>query len=152
LWISPYDHRAKIELLADSLNVRAYVEMFTARHEGFADPKAIVARCWDLQAINARYTSFIQKYKPLFDRDLRARGKSNSATPAAHFVRRFNLIHEFRRFPFFDPDLPTELLPSNWRGAEAAILFHHYHDFLADQANTFFRCVFVGPSNKPSER
>ena len=144
-WISPYDHRAEIETLADSLGVRSGIEMFTARHDGFADPKTIVARCWDLQAINARYATFIKKYKPLYAKDRLAKSKFASAKSSDHFVRRFNLIHEFRRFPFFDPNLPIDLLPSDWHGAEAATLFHQYHDLLAEQANAYFQSEFVSP-------
>lgn len=146
LWISPYDHRNEIEALADSLNVRSCIEMFTARHDGFADPKSIVARCWNLKEINARYKSFIEKYQPLYDQDRLARGNSNS--PSDHFVRRFTLIHEFRRFPFFDPNLPIDLLPSDWHGAEATDLFHRYHDLLAEQATAYFKSVFVSPQEK----
>ncbi len=146
LWISPYDHLREIETLADSLGVRACIETFTARHDGFTDPKMIVARCWNLQAINARYATFLQKYKPLYEKDCRALGKTSSSNSSEHFVRRFTLIHEFRRFPFFDPDLPTELLPSDWRGTEAAMLFRQYHTMLANQANAFFQSVFVGPT------
>lgn len=142
LWISPYDHRQQIETLANTLGVRACIETFTARHDGFADPKTIVARCWNLQAINARYTTFVQKYKPLYEKHCLSLEQSNSPEPSEHFVRRFSLIHEFRRFPFFDPDLPTELLPSDWRGTEAAILFHQYHDRLAEKANAFFRAIW----------
>jgi len=145
LWISPYDHQKEIETLADSLDICACVEMFDARHKGFADAKTIVARCWDLKSINARYQTFIKKYQPLYDKDRLAQGKSNSAKPSDHFVRRFNLIHEFRRFPFFDPNLPIDLLPSDWHGAEAATLFHQYHDWLAEQANAYFQSEFVSP-------
>ncbi len=34
-----------------------------------------------------------------------------------------NLVHQWRRFPFLDPDLPTELLPPDWPGQEAAHRF-----------------------------
>ena len=149
LWISPYDHRKEVEALADSLNIRSCIEIFSARHIGFADSETIVARCWDLQAINVRYAAFIQKYKPLYDKDNRAQAKSKTSNPSDHFVRRFNLIHEFRRFPFFDPNLPIDLLPSDWRGAEAADLFHRYHDLLADQANAYFQSVFVSHLESP---
>ena len=145
LWISQYDHRKEVETLADSLKVRNCIEIFSARHLGFTDSTNIVARCWDLQTINARYATFIRKYQPLYDKGLLAKSKSQSPAPSEHFVRRFNLIHEFRRFPFFDPSLPTELLPANWRGAEAATLFYQYHDLLADQANAYFKSVFVSP-------
>lgn len=141
LWISPYDHQKEIETLADSLHLRSSIEIFSGRHLGFTDCKAIVARCWDLQAINARYESFLEKYLPLYNQDRIA--KTNA--PSDHFVRRFNLIHEFRRFPFFDPNLPIDLLPSDWHGEEAASLFHQYHDLLAEQANAYFQSEFVSP-------
>lgn len=141
VWISPYDHRQEIETLAKTLGVRACIEMFTAQHDGFADPQTIVARCWNLQAINARYAAFVQKHKPLHEK-YRLTSRKSKLEPSEHFVRRFQLIHEFRRFPFFDPDLPPELLPSDWRGTEAATLFHQYHDSLADQANGYFRSIW----------
>jgi phenylacetic acid degradation operon negative regulatory protein len=59
-------------------------------------------------------------------------------------VERFILIHEYRKFPFFDPDLPRALLPENWLRREAAALFHEYHDLLAEKANEYFDSVFKG--------
>src|SRR6516225_5341945 len=37
------------------------------------------------------------------------------------------LVHEWRRFPFLDPQLPRTLLPANWSGSQAAELFHRRH-------------------------
>jgi len=45
------------------------------------------------------------------------------------FVERFHLIHEYRKLPFYDPDLPLELLPKNWLRPQAASLFNEYHDY-----------------------
>ncbi len=142
LWISPHDHRQEIEAVVESLGVRARIEMFTARHDGFSDSKAMVAHCWNLPAINARYAAFVEKFKPMYEEHRRLLANGNDRDPSQYFVRRFTLIHEFRRFPFFDPDLPIELLAADWRGTEAAILFHQYHDLLADQANAFFRSIW----------
>ncbi len=61
--------------------------------------------------------------------------------PSECFVERFALIHEYRRLPFFDPDLPEKLLPDNWLRPRAAALFHQYHDLLADKANEYFDTV-----------
>lgn len=147
LWISPHDYRREVEQLATALGVRSRVEIFTARHDGFADVHAIVARCWDLPKINAHYAAFIEKYKPLYDEHRRLLSNGNDLEPSQYFVRRFNLIHEYRRFLLKDPELPAELLPPDWRGAEAATLFRQYHGLLADKANTFFYAVFEPPPN-----
>ena len=37
------------------------------------------------------------------------------------------LVHEWRRFPFLDPRLPSELLPPGWIGARARELFAARH-------------------------
>lgn len=142
LWISPHDFRNQVEALADSLGVRSRIEMFTARHDGFADQPSIVGRCWNLAAINARYASFIQKYRPAYEAHCRLLDGGQDLDPSEYFVRRFNLIHEYRRFPYIDPELPPELLPSDWRGDEAVGLFKQYHDLLADKANAFFYSIY----------
>jgi len=36
-------------------------------------------------------------------------------------------VHEWRRFPFLDPQLPRALLPPGWSGSKAAELFHRKH-------------------------
>ena len=43
--------------------------------------------------------------------------------------------------PYYDPDLPRELLPEDWLRPEAADLFRDYHDLLADKANRYLDFV-----------
>ena len=57
-------------------------------------------------------------------------------------MERFNLIDEYRRLPFFDPDLPLELLPENWLRPEATALFDEYHDSLTEKATEYFESVY----------
>lgn len=145
LWISPHDLRCQVELLMEQLELKGNLEFYTASHDGFTDLAELVARCWNLPSINAQYAAFIEKYQPQYDECC-----ANLATiePSECFVRRFMLIHEYRRFPFVDPELPTELLPSDWHGQQAAKLFQGYHERLADKANAFFESVFVGPPSR----
>ncbi len=147
LWITPHDLRREVECLAIELGITPYVEFYTATHDGFSNAASLVAKCWDLPAINAQYAAFIEKYRPPYDECCRL---PDDIAPSECFVRRFMLIHEYRRFPFVDPELPPELVPADWHGPEAAALFQGYHDLLADKANTFFQSQFVGPP-KPIE-
>ncbi len=147
LWISPRNHNAEIEQLAESLGVRSRIETFTAQHDGFSDQRAIVRRCWNLPAINARYAAFIEKYRPAYEEHCRLLASGGDIEPSQYFVRRFNLIHEYRRFPYIDPELPDELLPPDWRGNEAATLFRQYHELLAEQANGFFYSIYASPAS-----
>ena len=68
--------------------------------------------------------------------------EDNAEIPAAdYFVERFNLIHEYRKLPYFDPDLPEVLLPRNWLRSKAAEIFNQYRDILNDKAIKFFFSV-----------
>ncbi|MBT9149687.1 MAG: Transcriptional repressor PaaX [Dehalococcoidia bacterium] len=141
-WISPYDLTNEVEDLVDRLQIREHVQIFRARHEGFAEARMIVSRCWDLVRIHQRYAGFIAKYRPRLEDHLRRLEAGEAIPPSECFVERFTLIHEYRKFPFFDPDLPRELLPDNWLRPQAAALFHEYHGLLADRANEYFESVF----------
>ena len=37
------------------------------------------------------------------------------------------MVQAWRRFPFLDPDLPSELLDHDWPGPRAAAMFHGRH-------------------------
>jgi phenylacetic acid degradation operon negative regulatory protein len=140
-WISPYDLTKEVEDLAERLQIKEYIQVFQAKHQGSADPKQIVSRCWDLAKIHERYANFIAKYRPKLEGHLKRLQAGEIIEPSECFVARFNLIHEYRKLPFFDPDLPLELLPENWLRPQAAALFSEYHDSLAEKANEYFDSV-----------
>jgi phenylacetic acid degradation operon negative regulatory protein len=76
----------------------------------------LVARSWDLAALEQRYEDFIDEFTGL-----------NPAAGEDALRAQTRLVHEWRRFPFLDPRLPAQLLPENWSGAKAADLFHARH-------------------------
>ncbi len=142
VWVSPRDYRGRVQQVAASLNIQPYVQMFHGQMDGFADCGELVARCWNLAAINREYAKFIETYSASL-KDFQARSNAGAAIdPSEYFVRRFMLMHEYRRFPYRDPQLPDELLPRDWQGAQAATLFRNYHDLLAEGANRYFDSVF----------
>jgi phenylacetic acid degradation operon negative regulatory protein len=146
-WISPYDMTSEVEALAKRLHARDYLYSFYVRHNGFTKPSDIVARCWDLDKIHRRYAAFIDEYKPRYEKYLQRMEGGEIIGPNESFVERFNLIHEYRRLPYLDPDLPEELLPTNWLRPQAAKLFKDYHDLFAARANDYFDSVFRGPKS-----
>jgi phenylacetic acid degradation operon negative regulatory protein len=141
-WISPYDLTKEVEELGERLHIRDYIQIFQARNQGFTDPIKLVSLGWDLSRIHQKYASFTQKYQPKLEDHLRRRRAGETIEPSECFVERFGLIHEYRKLPFFDPDLPTELLPEDWLRPRAAALFREYHDLLADKANKYFDSAF----------
>ena len=142
VWISPHDVRREVREIAESLRVSRHLEVFRAEHLGFATTEELVGRCWDLAAVNRRYTAFLARWTPELDRCRRCqtgqgRHGPGCEEPAECFVRRFRLVHEYRAFPLVDPYLPSRLLPGDWRGEAAARLFEACHDQLAEPARRY---------------
>lgn len=141
-WISPHDLSREVGEVVKKLKIKNYVQIFQTKHKNFNDPQNIISRCWDLDRIHKKYASFIAEYQPKLENHLRRLQKSEAIEPSECFVERFNLVHEYRRLPYFDPDMPEELLPENWLRPQAADLFYQYHDLLTEKANEYFNSVF----------
>ncbi len=140
-WISPNDLSGEVKKLLQSLNIKEYVHIFSAQHQDSTDPKRIVARCWDLDNIHRRYAEFLTEYRPKLENHLKRLQTGETIESSECFVERFNLIHEYRKLPFFDPDLPLALLPKNWLRPQAAALFDQYNDLLTKKANEYFDSI-----------
>jgi len=140
-WICPYDLTREVQNLLQRLKIEEYVHIFSARHQGGTAPRKIVSRCWHLDKIHQRYVDFLSEYRPKLEEHLKRLQTGETIEPSECFVARFNLIHEYRKLPFFDPDLPLELLPDNWLRSQAAALFDEYHGLLTEKADEYFDSV-----------
>jgi phenylacetic acid degradation operon negative regulatory protein len=142
-WISPHDLTDEVSELADKLKIQPYIQIFQTRIKNSNDPAEIVARCWDLQKIHKRYSTFIKEYrKKMVDHQTRI-DEGEIIESSEYFVQRFKLIDDYRRLPYLDPDLPEELLPKNWLRSEAMDLFDQYHGMLTEKANQYFDSVLA---------
>jgi phenylacetic acid degradation operon negative regulatory protein len=142
IWISPWDVSESVHEVCLRLGIDEYVQVFRARHLGFAHAEELVARCWDLGRINSQYAGFVETYGPLLQRDQARLDQWDTVDAAECFATRFMLLHEYREFPFVDPHLPPQLLPSDWLRIEAAELFKEYYALLTAKANQFVDSVF----------
>lgn len=131
-WVSPHEREAELEAILDELAVRRHVSLFTGRHVGSLSDRELVARCWDIPALEEAYRAFVARHGPGYA-ELRAAQAAGGAPPAPEvcFVRRFWLTYDFQPFPRKDPNLPAELLPSPWAGGAARQLFTGYRRLLS---------------------
>ena len=141
-WISPYDMTAEVNELAEKLKIKDRVQIFNAKQVNSFNPPSIMNWCWDLEKIHEKYSDFVEKYNNKLKDHQQRMEAGEVIEPGECFVERFHLIHEYRRLPFYDPDLPLELLPENWLRPQAANLFSEYHDLLANKANEYFDSAF----------
>lgn len=136
-WLSPADSLDAAREAAAGAGVLDDVALFTAESRGPAGDRDLVERCWDTQAIAAQYREFVARYEPRLARE-RATGQ---LTDEAAFRERLWLVHDYRKFTYVDPGLPSELVPAHWPGTTAAAVFREYRAALDEKSRRYFsRC------------
>ncbi|HEY0638586.1 MAG TPA: PaaX family transcriptional regulator C-terminal domain-containing protein [Pseudonocardiaceae bacterium] len=117
VWVSPDTSREhEAQVILEDLGLAAGAMSFAAHYGTIGSQESITQQAWDLEAIAARYEEFIDEFTGL-----------HPAPGDASLVAQTRLVHEWRRFPFLDPQLPQELLPARWSGTTAAALFRRKH-------------------------
>ena len=113
LLVSPHvDREPDLREILDELGLLSGSVIFLSTAASDHDRRDLVRRAWDLHELAAAYASFSRT------------NRSSSPTGGrAVFRALVELVHDWRRFPFVDPELPFELLPHGWEGASAARLF-----------------------------
>ncbi|MET0136131.1 MAG: PaaX family transcriptional regulator C-terminal domain-containing protein [Kibdelosporangium sp.] len=117
VWICPDPGRQQeAGQILQSLGLGQDAMSFVAQYGTIGEVGSMVARAWDLSEVETRYEEFIAEFGAM---------QPGNGRPTLH--AQTMLVHEWRRFPFLDPGLPLDLLPPNWRGVQAAELFHTKH-------------------------
>ena len=83
---------------------------FVSEYQSGADLDGLIQQAWDLPKLEDAYDEFLDAF----------------TDPDPHgdpLARLIDLVHTWRRFPWQDPILPRELLPTVWHGERAAELF-----------------------------
>jgi phenylacetic acid degradation operon negative regulatory protein len=132
LWITPHVERER-ELADLEGDGSAALVSFRAELGSLGEPAKVVAEAWDLDAVAAAYRAFVARFS-------RPRPKG----PEAVFRAQTLLVHEWRRFPFVDPDLPDGVLPARWPRRRAHDLFQDRHARWHAAAQAHFRALEAG--------
>jgi phenylacetic acid degradation operon negative regulatory protein len=140
VWLSPADALGSAVEAAERYGASGESHLFVGTYEGPLSDRELVERCWDLPAIAGAYEQFIATYRPRLEVELRAGGLGERAA----FAERLWLVHEFRKFAYLDPGLPSELVPAHWPGTIAAGIFREYYAVLAPKARQFLSSVVRG--------
>ncbi|WP_264081675.1 PaaX family transcriptional regulator [Gandjariella thermophila] len=117
VWIAPRaDAEADAKLVLDELSLSESAMSFVASYGALGREQDMVAAAWHLDDVARRYDEFIEEF-----------GRLRPRTPDDVLRAQTRLVHEWRRFPFLDPQLPAELLPARWSGTKATALFNDRH-------------------------
>jgi phenylacetic acid degradation operon negative regulatory protein len=91
----------------------------------------MASRAWDLAGLDRDYAVLLAEYRP------RLAAYRHGLAGREALVARMQLVHDYRRFPFRDPDLPPELLPEGWSGRAAHEVFLEAHGLLRAPAEAY---------------
>jgi phenylacetic acid degradation operon negative regulatory protein len=131
VWLSPHDRTAQVRE-AFAAEPAIQLDTFRARSQGNGSDRDIASRSWDLAQLNRDYDGFVRRY------DGRLAGyRAGAPSGRDALAERMTLIHDYRMFPFRDPDLPPELLPGDWRGRLAHEMFLEAHGLLREPAEAY---------------
>ena len=132
--ISPHAERRKdAETIVAALELDPQAIVFVATAGSLVPNVEIIERAWDLDALSTKYGTFIDEFARL-----------KPATGPTCFAALVRLVHEWRRFPFEDPEIPLELLPARWRGQRAKSIFDTRRATWSDPAQAWFRTIDAG--------
>ncbi len=131
VWISPRDRTAQVrQYFAEYPAAR--LDLFSCQSEGPGADRDMAGRAWDLSTLDRDYAAMIEQYRPRL-----AACRRGALSRRDALVERMRLIHDYRMFPFRDPDLPPELLPEGWSGRAAHEVFLEAHGLLRAPAEGY---------------
>jgi phenylacetic acid degradation operon negative regulatory protein len=142
VWVSPHDREQEVAALLEELRVVGHAAVLLGRPAREVDFEALAARAWDPAELTKRYRAFVsafRRYAP-FGR--------NGLDDREAFLVRTRLVHAFRQFPFLDPGLPDDLVPTDGQRARAVELFHVLYGSLAEPAHRHFDATTAPPERR----
>ena len=139
LWCSPRPEQdAALSVLAD-LGVDSATVM---RAEIDSRNTAHALAAWDLGTVRRRYSAFEEEFSPMLKGAQRGTLTSSEA-----LVQRTRVMDTWRGFLGIEPDLPIELLPTDWPRARMRALFVELYVDLALIAKA--RCQQIVANHSP---
>ena len=126
MWVAP--GHVDVAGLAADLSVSGDVQAFEARTVAPTRAGQMVGEAWDLDAIAAGYTGFLERW--------------DDPTPLPQLpddlARSLWLVTEWRQLVLEDPMLPGELLPTDWPAAAARSRFDDWYARYEPSATDLF--------------
>ncbi len=145
VWVSPHALGADAQLLLRELGIDTATVLRCAEVPGGARQGDPVS-AFDLTSLTREYHAFTERYETVLD-SLAA----GLISPAQALRTRTELRVAWRRFPETDPDLPAELLPSDWDRPRAQQVFLQIYDRLGPLAELRFRQILATVSPELAE-
>ncbi|MDD4767904.1 MAG: PaaX family transcriptional regulator C-terminal domain-containing protein [Desulfotomaculaceae bacterium] len=132
MWISPYDFSGKVSALAEEKGLADSLYLFLGELTGSRQPGEIALEIWPVEELNNKYKQYIAGLKNAIGKLDTGSFQEGTALPFLHQygLQIFEIMQD-------DPQLPLQLLPTDWSGIQAAELFMTTREQLLPKANAF---------------
>ncbi|MFX4263444.1 PaaX family transcriptional regulator C-terminal domain-containing protein [Pelotomaculum propionicicum] len=132
MWISPYDASGQVSALAAEIGMAESLYLFLGELAGGRRLAEIVTEMWPVEELNKKYKDYIAGLK-------HAVGELDTGPPRGGAVLPFLHKYGLQIFGIMqeDPQLPLQLLPPDWSGLQAVLLFMETRKQLLPEANAF---------------
>jgi phenylacetic acid degradation operon negative regulatory protein len=142
VWIAPSGVREGAQRRLAARGLAEYVEFFTGAYSAEGDMRAKVAQWWDLEALGAQISDFMDHYQDALAQWKEEIGEdpeaalANSSPELRRDAFRYYvpMLTLWRRLPYRDPGLSLEYLPAGWQGPAARRIFFGVHRLIAPMA------------------
>lgn len=126
------DHETLKDIINSTQTHNQLVVLSAQSIDGYAArPLATIMQdTFKLAAVGQAWQEFMKRFAP-------AQTDAASLSPAASFLTRTLLIHEYRKVLLRDPQLPASLLPADWQGDKARALCEALYRSLAANSDVF---------------
>lgn len=126
--VSPHlDREVAANRVLDELGLLPAALVLRAEVGSAIADEDVLARAWDLRELARQYEAFVASHT----------GRAPAA-PDQCFRALVELVHDWRRFPFADPEIPPALLPPEWPGPQARALFDSRHAAWSEPARAWY--------------
>lgn len=140
VWLTPHVSREAELRAAISAAPAALATSFVASLGMLGRGSDVAATAWNLDEVRSQYQAFIEDFAAI-----------RPSSGEAFFRMQTLLVHAWRRFPFLDPDLPAELLPSGWPRRRAHELFTGRHSAWSGPARAWFAELEAGRPGRAAQ-
>ena len=102
LWVSPFNYLGNVEEIVDDYNLSSFVILAVSNRVGEEESKVFANKIWKLDQINMKYKNLIEEVR--------------EKSPERLFFEYLFVLKQ-------DPQLSPELLPEDWYGDKAYLIF-----------------------------
>ena len=136
LFISPYNFHDQVAQLASRYNKDQSLIIFSSENISNKTTEEIVAKAWKTKGLALRYEDFTAELNTISDKFNDDNRGSGHELPILHSLglKLFDIVQ-------LDPQLPVQLLPTDWSGLLAFTGFNSIKERILQGADTFIKRI-----------